>query len=375
MSTAASVLIRSPLASAGPAFLEAVEAPGQPPNIISRAQWGADESMRGGAPVYNNGIRAGVVHHTAGVNDYAPQDSAGIVRSIYAYHTRTLGWPDIAYNALVDKYGQVFEGRFGGITRPVQGTHTGGFNRNTWAVCMIGDFDGVAPTPIQLQTVGRLLGWRLASDGVDPEGTVRLVSEGGPYTRFPEGAAPTLPNIFAHRDVGDTDCPGILGYPSMNQIRDIAARFNKRPSAKDLAQSLQGGAIYDRWQAMGGMNSPLGAPTSPESPGAGATRYVIFDKGAIYWSPASGAQPVSGAIYDAWGTLGYEHSPLGLPTSAQIQEPQWIVQNYQHGTLNVDRQSSAIVSVIDGVATVVPPPSASEPPVQLERFSPARSRV
>ena len=99
----------------------AVTVPGQPPNIIGRAQWGADEAMRCGNTVYDNGIRAAIVHHTAGSNDYAPQDSAGIVRSIYEYHTRTLGWCDIAYNALVDKYGQVFEGRAGGMDKPVEG--------------------------------------------------------------------------------------------------------------------------------------------------------------------------------------------------------------------------------------------------------------
>ena len=159
------------------------------------------------------------------------------------YHTRTLGWSDIAYNALVDKYGQVFEGRFGGLTRAVQGTHTGGFNRNTWAVCMIGEFDAVGPTPVQVRTVGRLLGWRLAMDGIDPQGSVALTSDGGPYTRLPQGAVVSLPCIFAHRDVSDTDCPGHLGYALMNQIRDIAARFNNRPSAQDLAQSLQGTAI------------------------------------------------------------------------------------------------------------------------------------
>jgi uncharacterized protein with LGFP repeats len=94
----------------------------------------------------------------------------------------------------------------------------------------------------------------------------------------------------------------------------------------------------------------------------------------MYWSPASGAQPVTGAIYAAWGTLGYEHSALGLPTSGEIQEPEWVVQNFQHGTLNMDRGSQAVVSVIDGVAGLVPR-SADGPPVQLERFSPARNRV
>ena len=128
--------------------------PGQPPTIISRAQWGADESLRCGNPQYDNGIRAAVVHHTADSNDYSPQDSAGIVQSIYAYHSKTLGWCDIAYNALVDKYGQVFEGSAGGLTKAVEGFHTGGFNRNTWGVAMIGNFDDVPPTPIQLRTLG-----------------------------------------------------------------------------------------------------------------------------------------------------------------------------------------------------------------------------
>ncbi|GAC1651235.1 MAG: hypothetical protein NVS4B6_27230 [Mycobacterium sp.] len=368
-------MLIAPHAPADTTFAAAVPAPGQPPNIIGRAQWGADESMRCAAPVYDNGIKAGIVHHTASSNDYAPEDSAAIVRGIYGYHTRTLGWCDIAYNALVDKYGQVFEGRFGGITKSVEGSHTGGFNKNTWAVAMIGNFDGVKPTEAQLRGVGLLFGWRLAMDSVDPKGTVRLTSEGGPYTHFAQGVTPALPNIFAHRDVGDTACPGNLGYAALDRIRDIAARFNKPASSQDLAESMRGGAIYARWHAMGGMNGPLGAPTSPETPCAGSARYVTFDKGAIYWSPQTGAVPVTGAIYDAWASLGFERGALGLPTSAEIQEPEWIVQNFQHGTLNFDRQNSRVTRVIDGVPLQLPPPSPTGPPVQLERFSPARNRV
>ena len=47
---------------------------------------------------------------------------------------------------------------------------------------MIGEFNAVGPTPIQVRTVGRLLGWRLAMDGIDPQGNVALTSDGGPYT-------------------------------------------------------------------------------------------------------------------------------------------------------------------------------------------------
>ncbi|MGB8402609.1 MAG: N-acetylmuramoyl-L-alanine amidase [Mycobacterium sp.] len=347
----------------------AVSAPNQPPNIISRAQWGADERLRCGNPMFTKGIRAAIVHHTAGSNDYAPEDSAGIVRSIYEYHARELGWCDIAYNALVDKYGQVFEGRYGGMTRAVLGSHTGGFNSDTWGVAMLGNFDVEPPSPILLRTIGRLIGWRLSLDHVNPLGNVVLTSAGGDFTHFPAGSTPTLPTIFTHRDVGNTDCPGNAAYAAMGELRDIAAAFTAAPGTLSVTDMLRGGLIYDKWESLGGGASPLGVPTSPEASADGDARYATFDHGAVYWSPDTGAQPLTGAIYDAWGTLGFERGALGLPTSGEIQEPQWIVQNFQHGTLNFDRETGAITRVIDGVPQELPPPATGEP-VQLERFSP-----
>lgn len=346
----------------------AVTAPGSPPQIINRAGWGADEAMRCGNPVYDRGIRAGIVHHTAGSNEYAPEDSAGIIRSIYEYHTRTLGWCDIAYNALVDKYGQVFEGRAGGIDKPVEGAHTGGFNRDTWGVAMLGNFDQAAPTQIQLENTGRLLGWRLGLDHIDPKGMVILASAGGSFSKFPFGATPALPTIFTHRDVGITECPGNAAYAAMGQIRDIAARFNRPPGPADLADTLRGGAIFMRWESMGGPNGPLGAPRSPEAFGEGGARYANFEHGAIYWSPTTGAEPVTGAIYNAWGSLGFERGALGLPTSGEIQMPLYIVQNFQHGTLNFDREHGTVTRVFDGVSTELP--KSDHAPVQLERIKP-----
>jgi uncharacterized protein with LGFP repeats len=342
--------------------------PGQAPAIISRAEWGADESLRCGTPKYDNGIRAAVIHHTAGSNDYSPLESAGIVKAIYTYHAKTLGWCDIAYNALADKYGQVFEGSAGGLTKPVEAFHTGGFNRDTWGVAMIGNFDDVPPTPLQLRTVGRLLGWRLGMDNVDPKGTVALESAGSHYTTFPAGAVATLPTIFTHRDVGNTDCPGNAAYALMDEIRDIASHFNDPP--EELIKALEGGAIYQHWQEIGGMNSVLSAPTSPEDDAEGGARYATFVRGAMYWSPATGPQPVTGAIYDAWASLSYERGVLGLPTSAEIQEPLQITQNFQHGTLNFERLTGNVTEVVDGITTPVSTQTASEPTVPPEHFSP-----
>ena len=90
----------------------------------------------------------------------------------------------------------------------------------------------------------------------------------------------------------------------------------------------------------------------------------------MYWSPETGANPIMGAIYDSWASLGYERGILGLPTSSEIPEAQWIVQNFQHGTLNFDREDGSVTRVVDGKAVKLPPPPLGGPPVQLERFTP-----
>lgn len=176
-----------------------------------------------------------------------------------------------------------------------------------------------------------------------------LQSAGSSYTTFPGGAIARLPAIFTHRDVGNTDCPGNAAYAVMDEIRDIAAHFNDPP--EELIKALEGGAIYQRWQALGGMNSALGAPTSPEADAADGARYATFAKGAMYWSPVTDAQPITGAIYEAWASQSYERGPLGLPTSAEIQEPLQITQNFQHGTLNFERLTGNVTEVVDGITT------------------------
>ena len=125
-------------------------------------------------------------------------------------------------------------------TGPVKVIHTGGFNRDTWGVAMIGDFDDVPPTPIQLRTVGRLIGWRLGLDHVDPQGTVALTSAGGRTRNFPPAPSRRCRPSSRHRDVGTTDCPGNAAYALLDEIRDIAAHFNDPPGPQDLADGAAG---------------------------------------------------------------------------------------------------------------------------------------
>ncbi|HIW67230.1 MAG TPA: N-acetylmuramoyl-L-alanine amidase [Candidatus Dietzia merdigallinarum] len=197
------------------------------PSIISRSGWGANESIRCRNATYDSSLAAGTVHHTAGSNNYSREGAASVVRGIYSYHASNLGWCDVGYNVMVDKYGQAFEGRHGGLSRNVQGAHAGGFNGNTWGISMIGDYTSLTPPDVTVRKVGEILGWRLAVAGVDPKGTDTHYSEGTSYTKYSYGTSVRLPNIFAHRDVGLTSCPGNAGYAKMGEIRDIAARYAK----------------------------------------------------------------------------------------------------------------------------------------------------
>jgi uncharacterized protein with LGFP repeats len=115
------------------------------PAIVSRKGWGAVESLRRASPDYSSTVKAAVIHHTVQTNRYAPSESAALVRADYLYHVRSRGWNDIGYNFLVDRYGRVFEGRYGGITRAVLGAHAGGFNTYTTGVALLGTFSAGRP--------------------------------------------------------------------------------------------------------------------------------------------------------------------------------------------------------------------------------------
>ena len=108
------------------------------PRMVSRAAWGANESIRRASPDHSDTVKAAFVHHTVQTNSYSPSESAALVRAGYLYHVRTRGWNDIGYNFLVDRYGRVFEGRYGGVTRAVLGAHAGGFNTNSTGVARLG---------------------------------------------------------------------------------------------------------------------------------------------------------------------------------------------------------------------------------------------
>ncbi|HEU4490626.1 MAG TPA: FG-GAP-like repeat-containing protein [Jiangellales bacterium] len=188
------------------------------PAVLTRQQWGADESIRG-APSYGR-VRAGFVHHTVSSNSYTADQVPAIIRGIYAYHVKSRGWKDIGYNFLVDRFGRIWEGRYGGVDRPVIGAHTSGYNGEAFAMSAIGDFTSTTPSDAVIDAYGRLFGWKLALHGVDPTVTTRL---GGTAFR----------TVSGHRDAGSTECPGQRLYDRLGTIRSLAKAHQGSFSARD----------------------------------------------------------------------------------------------------------------------------------------------
>ncbi len=185
------------------------------PRIFSRAQWGANESLRDKGSLRYGSIHAGFVHHTVNSNGYSKSQVPSIIRGIYAYHTQSRGWSDVGYNFLVDRFGRIWEGRYGGVARPVVGAHTLGYNDYSFAMSAIGNFDITGPPPAMLDAYGRLFAWKLSLHNVDASSTRQRV--GRSY----------FPAISGHRDAGQTACPGRYLYAKIPGIRTRARQIQK----------------------------------------------------------------------------------------------------------------------------------------------------
>ncbi len=191
------------------------------PRIVPRVSWRADERIRRTAPRYAPAVRFAVVHHTAGSSTYSPAASAAIVRGIELYHVRGNGWNDIGYNFLVDKYGQIFEGRYGGADRNVIGAHAEGFNTGSVGIALIGNYAATRITPAAEAALASLVSWRLDVAHVDPLGFVTWTSGGN--SKYPRGTPVLLRAISGHRDTGFTSCPGAALYGRLPDLAHEAA--------------------------------------------------------------------------------------------------------------------------------------------------------
>ncbi|MGX4691811.1 peptidoglycan recognition protein family protein [Streptomyces sp. JNUCC 63] len=199
---------------------------GPRPRIVTRRGWGADESLRGRGFVYTKKVKAAFVHHTSSGNNYGCAQAPSVIRSIYRYHVKSVGWRDIGYNFLVDKCGNIYEGRAGGVAKAVLGAHTLGFNTNSVGIAVIGSYGRSKPSSAAVTAVARLAAWKLGLYGMNPRGKTYLTSGGG--NLYQKGKSVRLNVISGHRDGFSTDCPGRQLYGKLGTARSSAARYQGR---------------------------------------------------------------------------------------------------------------------------------------------------
>ena len=284
--------------------LRAVASAGAPP-IVPRSAWGADESIRKGAPSYAPAIRFASVHHTAGPNSYSPAQAAAILRGIEVYHVKSNGWNDIGYNFLVDRYGTVYEGRYGGIDRNVVGAYARGFNTGSIGVAVIGTFSTAAIPAAAETSLEKLLAWRLDLAHVDPVSTLTFVSGGS--ERYRAGVPVVLRAVSGHRDTGLTTCPGDLLYAQARHDRGedagdraaeaLRAEGDRRPRRAVRFQARVSSALAWKVTVTDALGQQLAAGA-----GKGPTVDYTWDAslvtaaGASWRIEVAGATPVSGTF-------------------------------------------------------------------------------
>ncbi|MBA0049469.1 N-acetylmuramoyl-L-alanine amidase [Streptomyces sp. AJS327] len=222
----AALAVRAP--SAATALARTGNGPRAPrPRIVSRRAWGADEGLRRGArPAYTRRVKVAFVHHTATGNRYRCRDTPAFLRALHRYHVRSVKWRDVGYNFLVNRCGAVYEGRAGGVAKPVLGAHTYGFNTNSTGIAVIGSYDRERPPRAALASVARLSAWKLGRSRVPARGAVRLVSAGS--GKFGRGESVRFRAVSGHRDAFDTVCPGGRLHGALAGVRAKAAWLQRR---------------------------------------------------------------------------------------------------------------------------------------------------
>ncbi|GAB4011549.1 N-acetylmuramoyl-L-alanine amidase [Nocardioides ultimimeridianus] len=191
------------------------------PPLHSRRDWGANPKLLNGTIERVTSIRQVHVHHTDNANDYTRGDVPAMIRSIYRYHTQTMGWSDIGYNFLVDKFGRMWVGRSGSTTKMARGAHTLGFNHCSVGVAVLGNFQAGQPNELIYSGIAGIAAWKLTNWRRNPHGRIWVTSTGS--DKFRAGRRVQLPVIDGHRDTNDTDCPGQHLYAHLDRIRDRTA--------------------------------------------------------------------------------------------------------------------------------------------------------
>ena len=215
---------------------------GAPTAILPRAVWAGAACDPRREPSFGT-VQLAFVHHTAGANEYLPGDSAAIVRAICLYHRNVNRWHDLGYNFVIDRYGQVFEGRAGGIDQAVIGAQAEGYNSVSTGIALLGTYSAVAPSEAALGALARLIAWKLTLHGAPTDGQVTVLSRGGSSNRYPARTPVLFERVAGHRDGDATACPGDACVALLPRLRTMvaehAATLRPPPALAKLVIALE----------------------------------------------------------------------------------------------------------------------------------------
>ena len=198
------------------------------PFILGRREWHADEKAVREKPVYTGPVEVIFVHHTTHSDTYdCKRDVPEMLRSMEEHHIHDMGWNDLGYNFVVDRCGNIYEGRAGGVDRAVRGAHTKGFNVRSAGIAALGSFENGAKAPRpMLKAIAAIAAWKLSAR-VNPEGRAKLTSTSD-KSKYRKGTSVELYAISGHRDGYDTDCPGATLYAALPWIRKTAEQMREK---------------------------------------------------------------------------------------------------------------------------------------------------
>ncbi|MGH3137157.1 MAG: N-acetylmuramoyl-L-alanine amidase [Gaiellaceae bacterium] len=330
------------------------------PQIVPRLSWGADETIRRGPPAYAASVRFSIVHHTAGHNDYSRSEAPAIVKGIQLYHVQANGWNDIGYNFLVDRFGTVYEGRFGGIDQNVVGAHAQGFNTGSMGIALIGTYGNTQPSKAAQDAIARLVAWRLDLAHLDPTSFLTFISGGS--ERYASGIPVVLSAISGHRDTGFTECPGNALYSKLNSLA-ASARGIGLPKIFDPRADVSGPVARFRAELSSAQPWTVAVTTAAgmemaRGSGVGADIDWTWDSagvaaGSFIWTISAGsARPANGGLRAGGAT-----PPLAI--EAASADPEAISPNGDGQadstvlTYRLNAPANLTIEIVDSVGGVI----------------------
>jgi uncharacterized protein with LGFP repeats len=208
----------------------------------------------------------------------------------------------------------------------------------------------------QLGGSGGFLGIPVEEERIAPDGV-------GHYRHFQNGSIYWFPQTGAHEVHGLIRGKwatlgwerSFLGYPTTDETSTPAGgRYNLfqggailwKQGASEAFETH--GAIRGKHGDYGFENGFLGFPVTDETPTPdGIGRYNHFEGGSIYWTPATGAHEVHGAILDKWASIGWERSILRYPTTDEASTPdgQGRISHFQNGAITWTKAAGAVATI------------------------------